>query len=159
VDDERRTVDYVVIGAGFGGSITACRLAQAGHAVCVLERGRRWPRTGFPRTPANVRPPISYYRQMVLTQVLPGRREKLDAIYDNPITAPTTLVWGLKDGALSTKVAMHSYKDAGCPVEWRPLPGVGHFVDLEAPGELANEIARVVGLGPSPQPATELTRQ
>jgi pimeloyl-ACP methyl ester carboxylesterase len=98
------------------------------------------------RTSADVRPPISYYRQMVLTPVLPGRQAKLDAIYDNPITAPTTLVWGLKDGALSTKVAMQSYKDAGCPVEWRPLPGVGHFVDLEAPGELANEIARVVGL-------------
>jgi pimeloyl-ACP methyl ester carboxylesterase len=106
------------------------------------------------RRPADVRPPISYYRQMVLTQVLPGRREQLNAIYDNPITAPTTLVWGMKDGALSTKVAMQSNKDAGCPVEWRPLPGVGHFVDLEAPGDLANEIARVAGLDPSPQPAT-----
>jgi cholesterol oxidase len=50
--DER--YDYVVIGSGFGGSITACRLAQAGHSVCVLERGRRWPRTEFPRTPAQV---------------------------------------------------------------------------------------------------------
>ena len=46
--------DCVVIGSGFGGSITACRLAQAGDLVCVLERGRRWPRTGFPRTPVQV---------------------------------------------------------------------------------------------------------
>ena len=46
--------DCVVIGSGFGGSITACRLAQAGQSVCVLERGRRWPRTAFPRTPAQV---------------------------------------------------------------------------------------------------------
>jgi cholesterol oxidase len=46
--------DCVVIGSGFGGSITACRLAQAGDSVCVLERGRRWPRTGFPRTPVQV---------------------------------------------------------------------------------------------------------
>jgi cholesterol oxidase len=46
--------DCVVIGSGFGGSIVACRLAQAGQTVCVLERGQRWPRTHFPRTPAQV---------------------------------------------------------------------------------------------------------
>ena len=46
--------DCVIIGSGFGGSIVACRLAQEGNAVCVLERGRRWPRTLFPRTPMQV---------------------------------------------------------------------------------------------------------
>lgn len=90
----------------------------------------------------DIRPPISYYREMVLTQILPGRRARLDAIYDNPITVPTTLVWGMKDGALSVEVAKKSYEAAGCPVEWRPLEGVGHFVDLEAPAKLAGEIVR-----------------
>jgi hypothetical protein len=41
-------------------------------------------------------------------------------------------------------VALKSDKDAGCQVDWRPLPGVGHFVDLEAPEKLALEISRVV---------------
>lgn len=33
----------VIIGSGFGGSVTALRLAQAGVDVLMLERGRQWP--------------------------------------------------------------------------------------------------------------------
>jgi choline dehydrogenase-like flavoprotein len=47
--------DVVVIGSGFGGAITACRLAQAGRSVCVLERGRRWGKAEFPRTIGQLR--------------------------------------------------------------------------------------------------------
>src|SRR5688500_9980853 len=35
-------VQALVIGSGFGGSIAALRLAEAGIAVTVLERGKRW---------------------------------------------------------------------------------------------------------------------
>ncbi len=41
--------DALVIGSGFGGAVTACRLAEAGYRVLVLERGRRWDPTNFPR--------------------------------------------------------------------------------------------------------------
>jgi cholesterol oxidase len=47
--------DVVVIGSGFGGAITACRMAQAGHSVCVLERGKRWNKDDFPRTIGQLR--------------------------------------------------------------------------------------------------------
>ncbi len=43
------TFDAVVIGSGFGGAVAACRLAERGRSVLVLERGRRWGRTDFPR--------------------------------------------------------------------------------------------------------------
>jgi len=44
--------DAVVIGTGFGGAVTACRLVQAGFRICVLERGRRYGPFDFPKFPA-----------------------------------------------------------------------------------------------------------
>lgn len=41
--------DAIVIGTGFGGAVAACRLAQAGLNVGIIERGRRYRRQGFPR--------------------------------------------------------------------------------------------------------------
>ena len=43
------TFDAIVIGSGFGGAITACRLAEKGMKVLVLERGRRWTPREYPR--------------------------------------------------------------------------------------------------------------
>ncbi|XP_024542909.1 uncharacterized protein LOC112350638 [Selaginella moellendorffii] len=43
--------DAVVVGSGYGGSIAAYRLAEAGIRVCVLEKGRRWEPHQFPATP------------------------------------------------------------------------------------------------------------
>jgi epoxide hydrolase 4 len=94
--------------------------------------------------PRDIRGPINYYRQLVMSQLLPNRRARLDAVYQNPITVPTTLVWGQKDWVLSESVARRSYRDAGCPVDFRPLSGVGHFVELEAPEQLAVEIRRAL---------------
>jgi cholesterol oxidase len=45
--------DVVVVGTGFGGAAVAFRLAQGGASVLVLERGRRWTREEYPRTPGD----------------------------------------------------------------------------------------------------------
>jgi cholesterol oxidase len=43
--------DCVVVGSGFGGSVTAERAAGAGRSVLVLERGKAYPPGSFPRSP------------------------------------------------------------------------------------------------------------
>ncbi|HUX19813.1 MAG TPA: NAD(P)-binding protein, partial [Spirochaetia bacterium] len=47
--------DYIVIGSGFGGSVSALRLAQKGYRVLVLEKGRRYAAEDFPKTNWNLR--------------------------------------------------------------------------------------------------------
>src|SRR2546423_14099243 len=42
--------DVVVIGSGFGGSVTALRLAEKGYRVAVLEAGRRFADDELPET-------------------------------------------------------------------------------------------------------------
>jgi len=43
--------DAVIVGSGFGGSVMAYELANAGLRVCVLERGKAYPPGSFPRSP------------------------------------------------------------------------------------------------------------
>src|SRR5690606_11783988 len=43
--------DAVVVGSGFGGSVSAYRLAEAGLDVVLLERGKAYPPGSFPRNP------------------------------------------------------------------------------------------------------------
>jgi cholesterol oxidase len=49
---EERTFDYdwIVIGSGFGGSVSALRLAEKGYSVCVLECGSRFADDDFAET-------------------------------------------------------------------------------------------------------------
>lgn len=108
------------------------------------------------RKPSDLAGPVAYYREIVRTLLSRPRRAELDAVYETPIGVPATLVWGMKDKLLSSKVARKSGGDAGVQIDWRPLPDVGHFVGLEAPHDLAQELRRALAAddpGPGGPPA------
>ncbi len=46
--------DFIVIGSGFGGSVSAMRLAEKGYSVLVMERGKRYEDDDFPTTNWNI---------------------------------------------------------------------------------------------------------
>jgi cholesterol oxidase len=50
----QQTYDFVIIGSGFGGSVSAMRLTEKGYSVLVLERGKRYEDKDFPKTNWNL---------------------------------------------------------------------------------------------------------
>lgn len=42
--------DYIIIGSGFGGSVSALRLSEKGYKVLVIEKGKWYQATDFPKT-------------------------------------------------------------------------------------------------------------
>ncbi|MCD4794263.1 MAG: FAD-dependent oxidoreductase [Bacteroidales bacterium] len=47
--------DYIIIGSGFGGSVSALRLSEKGYKVLVIEKGNRYKDSDYPKTNWNVR--------------------------------------------------------------------------------------------------------
>ena len=69
---QRHDFDYIVIGSGFGGSVSALRLSQKGYRVGVLEKGKEWKTTDFPKTNWNIKkylwlPTLGCYGYQMLT--------------------------------------------------------------------------------------------
>lgn len=46
--------DYIIIGSGFGGSVSAYRLSQKGYKVLVVEKGKRFKSEDFPKNNWNL---------------------------------------------------------------------------------------------------------
>jgi cholesterol oxidase len=57
-EQRKNTYDIVVIGSGYGGAITAARLATADlkpkPSICILERGKEWQPGDYPEAPLDV---------------------------------------------------------------------------------------------------------
>lgn len=55
MDSDGFHADVIVIGSGFGGSVSALRLSEKGYKVLVIERGKHWKAKDFPKSNWNVR--------------------------------------------------------------------------------------------------------
>ena len=55
MDKLDKQYDIVIIGSGFGGSVSALRLSEKGYKVLVLEKGKRYEAKDFPKTNWNLR--------------------------------------------------------------------------------------------------------
>jgi cholesterol oxidase len=96
--------DFVVVGSGFGGSVSACRLAEKGYSVAVIEMGKRWTAEDFPKTTWNLRrwvwrPRLGLYgfynmRPFQHVMILCGNAVGGGSItYANTLLSPPESVW------------------------------------------------------------------
>lgn len=135
--------DFIVIGSGFGGAVSALRLAEKGYSVVVLEQGRRYAPEDFPRTSWNLRkylwlPSLGLGGIQVLTflrhaLVLHGRGVGGGSlVYANTLIPPEDGVfdhpaWG--QGDWRERLAPH-YAEARRMLGATPSDGVGITDDL-----------------------------
>jgi cholesterol oxidase len=130
--------DYIVIGSGFGGSVSALRLSEKGYKVAVVEKGKRWKKEDFPKTNWNIRkymwlPALGCYGYQMLTQLKHvlilhgGGVGGGSLVYANQLLVPPDEVferpeWGIKD---CKAALMTHYDTAQKMLGANPSPQIG----------------------------------
>jgi len=64
--------DYIIVGSGFGGSVSALRLSEKGYKVLVIEKGKKYEKEDFPKSNWNLKrwiwlPSIRWFGIMKIT--------------------------------------------------------------------------------------------
>jgi cholesterol oxidase len=114
----------VVVGSGYGGAIAASRLARAGQAVCVLERGREIPPGQYPNDLAGTQADLQVDGQR-------GRLGPRDGLFDLRLNDDMLALVGCGLGGTSlinANVALEMdprlFDDPAWPALFRDEPGV-----------------------------------
>ncbi len=68
----KKRYDYIIVGSGFGGSVSALRLAEKGYSVLIIEKGKWYTKDDFAKTNWNLKrwlwlPSFGFYGIMKMT--------------------------------------------------------------------------------------------
>jgi len=135
--------DYVVVGSGFGGSVSALRLTEKGYTVAVLEKGKRYFAEDFPKTNWNLRrylwmPKLGLHGIQMLTLLRGvlilhgGGVGGGSLVYANQLLVPPDEVfqrpeWG--SGDWKAKLSAH-YEEARRMLGANPSPRIGRSEEV-----------------------------
>ncbi|HTR55186.1 MAG TPA: GMC family oxidoreductase [Kofleriaceae bacterium] len=149
--------DYVVVGSGFGGAVSACRLAEKGYSVAVIEMGKRWTAADFPKTTWNLRrwlwrPRLGLYgfynmRPFQHVMILCGNAVGGGSItYANTLLVPPESVW--REGSWQG-IADWDKEMPACFAEARRMLGVTQMPErmLGDADRVLKQIADAQGFG------------
>jgi cholesterol oxidase len=151
-------VDFVIVGSGFGGAVSALRLVEKGYSVVVLERGRRWQPEDFPKTNWNLKkalwmPALKCFgilRLSVLSDVFVlsgagvggGSLVYANTLYVPPPEAFGAMAWpARRDGQAWRDALMPHYRRA------QFMLGVTQNQTVGRPDEVLHQLAGRLGRG------------
>lgn len=145
--------DVLVIGSGFGGSVSALRLTEKGYRVGVVEAGKRWTPADFPDRSRDPRkmlwaPRLGLHGTMRISPI--GKSTIVSAaavgggsiIYGNTLYEPLDAFWSDPQWAHITdwRAEMASYYDQA-----RRMLGVATNPHLSAADDVLLDVARDLG--------------
>jgi pimeloyl-ACP methyl ester carboxylesterase len=142
---------------GFQTPVYPESLLVADDAAFVGRLLRRWSGPAWPHTadfaeaeplyrqamqiPAAAHCALEHYRWLIRSTVRPSGW-RFAKLLQRPITAPTLHLHGALDPVLLPRTAQGSGRYVAATYEWRLIPGVGHFVQEEAPALVSGELVR-----------------
>lgn len=159
--------DVVVVGSGYGGAITASRLARAGLSVCLLERGREILPGEYPKSTAELLPEL----QMTVPTELASRQQSPSdqalghelGLFRFHVQAEISVLVGCGLGGTSLINAGVSLRPQAAVFQDPVWPAVLRATsDGQLPGALRlgfERAERMLGATPYPEDQPELTKQ
>jgi len=153
--------DFIIVGSGFGGSVSALRLAEKGYTVAVIEMGKRWEADDYPSTNWILHkylwaPMIScygFFRMTLLKDVFVLSGAGVGGgslVYANTLPVPKDEAWddpvwaGLEDW----KAVMPDYYDTA-----KRMLGVTRFPYRTPADEIIEDYAKEIGTADTFVPA------